>query len=101
MILTQKQNQITARPPETLAGLLEIRGQGVISVPWLEEVDLALVVDLVALSEVPRMPLPDELMIELHGIICPRLFLYPWQESAAARIRSFLVKGFSSPPKRR
>jgi HPr kinase/phosphorylase len=46
-----------ARPPEALAGLLEVRGLGVMRFPFLGEVRPLLVAELVA-GPVPRLPEP-------------------------------------------
>ncbi len=45
-----------ARAPAGLAGLLEVRGLGIVSLPHAREVRLALAVDLAA--AVPRLPAP-------------------------------------------
>ena len=46
-----------ARPPETLAGLLEVRGLGVMRLPFLGTTRLILVAELAA-ADVPRLPEP-------------------------------------------
>ena len=46
-----------ASPPAELAGLLEIRGLGILKIDHLAETDLALAVDLTALA--PRLPQPE------------------------------------------
>jgi HPr kinase/phosphorylase len=46
-----------ASPPPALAGLLEVRGLGVMCLPHRQEAELALVVELGALP--PRLPLPE------------------------------------------
>ena len=44
-----------ARPPAALAGLLEVRGVGILRLPYLQSVRLALAVEL---TEPPRLPAP-------------------------------------------
>jgi HPr kinase/phosphorylase len=46
-----------ARPPQTLAGLLEVRGLGVMRFPFLGAARPVLVADLVA-GPIPRLPEP-------------------------------------------
>lgn len=46
------------RPHENLTGLLEIRGLGLLRLPYLASASLALVVDLDAPQAVPRLPEP-------------------------------------------
>ena len=48
---------LTASAPPTIAGKIEVRGLGIMPVPFLPEAKLVLVCDLVAGKEVPRMPL--------------------------------------------
>ena len=45
-----------ARPPPSLAGLLEVRGLGVLRLPYLAEVRAVLVIELGAIE--PRLPAP-------------------------------------------
>lgn len=67
-----------ARPHPTLAGLVEVRGQGILSAADLgiatrPEVLLRLVVDLV--DEAPRLPEPPGEAEVLPGVRLPRLVL--------------------------
>ena len=50
-----------ARPPPSLAGLLEVRGLGIFRLPYAPEARLALVVDLAPLSPLlaARLPKPE------------------------------------------
>ncbi|MBE8191038.1 MAG: aldolase [Alphaproteobacteria bacterium] len=45
-------------PTPALAGLLELRGLGLVRLPYLESVPLALAVELVAREDVPRLATP-------------------------------------------
>jgi HPr kinase/phosphorylase len=48
--------RVRARAPAALAGLMEIRGLGIVRMPFAAETDIALVVDLVARDQVERLP---------------------------------------------
>lgn len=76
---------LLARPPTTIAGLLEVRGVGLVRMPYLKCVSLHLAIDLVAPSQVERLPEPDTL--ELLGLPLRRLCLAPFEASAAAKVR--------------
>jgi HPr kinase/phosphorylase len=47
---------LLARPPAKLAGLLEARGVGIVTLPYAREERVALVIRLVEPGEVPRLP---------------------------------------------
>lgn len=75
---------LIAAPAAAIAGRLEVRGLGIVELPWLARGRLGLVVDLVAPSEVARLP---EAMVWYHeGIDVPRLALAPFEASTAAKI---------------
>ena len=69
-----------ARAPYGLAGLLEVRGLGIVSLPHAEQARLALVVDLDAKS--PRLPEPAR--DERFGL--PLIAIDPAAPGAPARI---------------
>ncbi|MDF1720041.1 MAG: HPr kinase/phosphatase C-terminal domain-containing protein [Minwuia sp.] len=93
VILYPFENRILARCPDALLGLLEVRGQGVVRLmtgEWTAAADVRLVVDLVARpDDVARMPEPA--LFRHSGIDCPLISLYPFQASAAARLRLALL----------
>ena len=47
---------LTASAPPTIAGKIEVRGLGIMPVPFLPEAELVLVCDLAGSNDVPRMP---------------------------------------------
>lgn len=77
--------ELLMRPPEPLAGLLEVRGIGILRFDHIEQAPLRLVVDLVPAEQVERMPEPET--IELGGLVLPLLRLYPWEVSAPTKVR--------------
>jgi HPr kinase/phosphorylase len=52
--LSARRGHLTARAPQSLAGLMEIRGLGIVEMPHEESVDVALVVELS--QSVRRLP---------------------------------------------
>ncbi|RAU23776.1 serine kinase [Paramagnetospirillum kuznetsovii] len=83
--LSLQDDQIVARAPDTIAGLLEVRGLGIVKVVPRSWAPLALVVDLVDESRIERLPEPA--YAHFLGVALPRLDLAPFQVSAAAKVR--------------
>ena len=73
----------------SLAGLLEVRGFGIVRLPWCAESRLGLVVELEPDASAPRLPEPEH--YALLGIALPQLRLDPRSASAVARIRLALI----------
>ena len=71
--------------PTALAGLLEVRGVGIVRVPHVARAPLRLVVDLESETGIERLPEPRCCTIE--GVALPLLALYPFAASAAAKLR--------------
>jgi HPr kinase/phosphorylase len=74
-----------ARAPMALAGLLEIRGLGIVRLPHARQARLALAVRLVAGGEVPRVP---ERAGQVYGV--PEILVDPRPASAAALVERAL-----------
>ena len=89
--LSRSDNAVMASPPETLAGLLEIRGVGVVRLPYRSGIPVALVVDLTA-EQPPRLP-DNDASRTIEGIDLPCLSLNPFEASAPAKVRAALTYG--------
>lgn len=74
--------------PGMIAGLIEVRGLGVIETTALGEAPLALVVDMVDPSAVERMPSPA--VADIAGVAVPAIRLAPFEASAVAKVRAAL-----------
>lgn len=66
-------------------GLIEARGQGLLSVPHSGPVPLGLVADLKPGAVLDRLPEPAE--VQYLGLALPLIVLDPFQASAVARLR--------------
>lgn len=80
------------RGPESLAGRIEVRGLGIITLEARECCGLAplrLVVDLVARADVPRLPMADP--VYFHGAAIPRLRLHGFDASTPLKIARALA----------
>lgn len=79
---------LLACAPEPIAGLMEIRGIGLVPVPHHDHVALELVVDLTAYDRIER--LPDFQQTEYLGVKIPLLRLDAFAASTPAKIRFYL-----------
>lgn len=77
--------EIVLSCPKVLEGLLEVRGIGLIRMPFLRSATLSLVVDLVAPGAVERMPEPGR-----TALVCGRrvatIALAPFEASAPLKL---------------
>ena len=73
-----------ASPPPELAGLIEVRGLGILRTGSAASARLALVVDLVSPGDVERLPEPARCSIE--GVQLPLMALDPFTESACIKV---------------
>lgn len=72
-------------PPATIAGLIEVRGVGLMRVPWQAEGRLDLVIDLVPEGEIERLPEAEACRYE--GIEVARMALSAFEASACSKVR--------------
>lgn len=83
---------LIARVPDRIAGAIEVRGIGILAMPHVDGVPLALLIDL---DEAPdRMPTIDER--EFAGLPLPRLALAPFEASAPVKVE-LALRAFGLP----
>jgi serine kinase of HPr protein (carbohydrate metabolism regulator) len=85
VLLERVGDHVLASPPETLAGLIEVRGLGILRLPYEVSVPVSLLVDLVEAEEVERMP--QSATEVLLAISLPLRKLYAREPSAPAKVR--------------
>jgi len=76
---------VLAAAPAALAGLIEVRGLGIVRLPAVARARLGLVVDLCTAAEMPRLPEPRR--CDYLGVALPLLALAPFKVSATAKLR--------------
>jgi serine kinase of HPr protein (carbohydrate metabolism regulator) len=81
---------LTVSAPSTIAGKIEVRGIGIVEVPFRPEAQLALVCDLVAERDVPRLPPDPAEQIVIAGIPVQLLKLAPFEASAPLKLKMAL-----------
>lgn len=75
--------------PKPIAGLFEIRGQGVVKIDHAPEVKLVLAVKLAKADEIERMP--DGAFRQIAGVALRQISIDAGRASAPARIRAALT----------
>lgn len=85
VVLDRREGGLWARAPSTLAGLLEVRGIGVVKIGAIDEAPVRLVVDLAPPGQIARLPECDE--VTLQGESLPLHRLAPFEASAPAKLR--------------
>jgi serine kinase of HPr protein (carbohydrate metabolism regulator) len=83
--LSLNEDRVIASAPVTIAGMIEVRGIGLVKVPHLDRVPLGLVVDLTTSEKVERLPEPQS--TTYLGIPVPLLQLVAFHASTPAKIR--------------
>lgn len=82
--------QVMISPPREIAGKLEVRGLGIIKLPFTEKAPLRAVFELVNYRDIERMP--EDTTVILDGVMVPQYRIDPFTASAAAIIRRALDK---------
>jgi HPr kinase/phosphorylase len=84
--LTVEGGVLVAAPPPPLAGLIEVRGVGIVRLPHLPRATVRLVADLVEPARIERAP-PEARRCRLLDLSLPLLLLDPFAASACAKLR--------------
>jgi HPr kinase/phosphorylase len=99
-VLLRDGDRLIARAPETIAGLIEARGIGILRLPpdrLASDVAVRLIVDLVDPALIERLPVAGTDV--LLGVSLQRVALAPFEASTPAKIRlALLASGSASSP---
>jgi serine kinase of HPr protein (carbohydrate metabolism regulator) len=77
---------LNASPPPRLAGLIEVRGLGILTRPYHRSCPIDLVIDLVDRDDAPR--LPELETVEILDVAIPRYQLCAFDASAPAKVKA-------------
>jgi HPr kinase/phosphorylase len=83
--LRRRGDHILVSAPAVIAGLIEVRGIGILRVDAIAAAPLALLVDLVSPAEIER--LPEGRFEVVLGLTMPVIALAPFEASAPAKLR--------------
>jgi HPr kinase/phosphorylase len=89
-IVERRGTALFAMSPQPTAGLLEIRGQGIVRVDHVPGARLTLAVRLMPAQEIERLP-QSASANRIAGVSLPEIAIDPGKVSAVARIRAALT----------
>ena len=83
--LSAKDNKLIGSAPENLAGMLEVRGVGIIKYSYLQQSPIVLIINLLDdITEMERMPkICEEYIL---GLEIPQIDLYAREDSAPDKV---------------
>ena len=81
--------ELFASPAPRLECLLEVRGIGIMRLPYVSQMPVALAIQLVAADAVERMPEPQ--FFDCLDVQVPLLSLHAFHSSTPAKIRAYLA----------
>ncbi len=89
VISRRQQNQILISAPPQIAGLLEVRGVGIVKYPYHPDpVPLVLVIDLLPLAQLERLPTPTT--VDIMGCPIAAAQIHAFEHSAPQKIHLIL-----------
>jgi serine kinase of HPr protein (carbohydrate metabolism regulator) len=86
--LESRAGRLVVRPPQELAGLLEVRGMGIVRVPFEAAAVVGLVIELGQPAD--RMPAAESRKAVLEGVTLPRLAVPPHADPLPLAIEASL-----------
>lgn len=90
VLLSRTGDQLIAAPPHALAGWIEVRGLGLVAMPYCPKTRVALVVDLIPRDQVERLPNPQS--IEFLGLDIPLVKLHAFDAATELKISYALAR---------
>jgi HPr kinase/phosphorylase len=87
-LLRRLGERVVVQAPDPIAGMIEVRGVGLVRIDWLAEAKLALIVDLLPLDQIKRMP--EQRFETVLDVAVPLIALAPFECSAVAKLRLIL-----------
>ena len=88
--LTSQAGRLIASAPQQIAGLLEVRGLGIVPIEDAIVTEVCVVIDLVAPTDIERMPDQDA-TVALLGIKLPLRLLSPFEASATIKLALMIL----------
>ena len=89
--LFTRDGALYVRAPKSLAGLIEVRGAGIVALPFAPQARIMLAIEMMEEGYVPRMPQPERYMTPPELTLSederpPLIWLAPLEASAPAKV---------------
>jgi serine kinase of HPr protein (carbohydrate metabolism regulator) len=81
-LVVRRGGRLFATPPATIAGRIEVRGVGIVAMPYIGDVEVALLIDL----EAPVARMPDMAVRRIAGVDVPLAALAALEASAPLKV---------------
>lgn len=88
-VIENRNGKLTARAPDSIKGMLEIRGIGIVETPCAGETEISLKLSLQSCDQIDRMPENQTELIE--DVEIPVFFLDAFSISAVIKIKTLLL----------
>jgi HPr kinase/phosphorylase len=98
VLITEREGRLIAAPPPRLAGLIEVRGLGIIKAECAPQAAIGLVVRLTDAASIERVPETCQSHMVLLDIAVPEIAVDALAASAPARIRAGVVEFLRRAP---
>ena len=85
VLITLADGRLRVSPPETIAGRLEVRGVGIVTVPYARSAELVLIAELAAPQAIDRLPDPP-LRRDFLGVSLPVVQIAAFTASAPLKL---------------
>lgn len=92
VLLAAAHGRLVASVPPAIAGLIEIRGQGIVRLPHVSPVVIRAAVDLGPARLSDRLPEAAEQRVTIGEVVLPRLRVPEGAADGALRVRAFLFR---------
>jgi serine kinase of HPr protein (carbohydrate metabolism regulator) len=88
-ILSRQGSSLIARSPDTIAGKIEVRGLGILTMPFVTDVPVAMIVRLT--DQIERMPMAPTVR-SIAGCEIPEIAIDPHHSSAPIKVELALAQ---------
>jgi serine kinase of HPr protein (carbohydrate metabolism regulator) len=96
VIIERQRGQLVATVPEPIAGLIEVRGMGLVRLPHLSPAAIVMAVELAEAGAIARFPDPT-LALSLHDLTVPLMRVAAFEASTHLKVLLALATGLPRP----